>query len=1134
MNGECILNLMKERLVFLDGAMGTVLQQKGFTGNNDCLNLDRPELIRAVHDAYIAAGADIIESNTFSCNRISQQEFGLAGEAAGMAFAGVRLAREAADAAPRKVWVAGSIGPTSKSLSLAPDLSDPAARPYSFDEMVAVYREQAEALLEGGADLILVETCFDALNAKAALSAIPDGVPVIVSVSVGDRSGRTLTGQTLEAFWTSVRHRNLLAFGLNCSLGADELFPLVEEVSCFADVPVICYPNAGLPNEVGGYDQTPEQMAAAVKRMAGKGLVNIVGGCCGTTPAHIEAIRKAVADCPPRALSIIQKKLTVSGLEAVTVDGKESRLALIGERTNVAGSRKFARLIAGGGYDEALEIAALQIEGGARIIDINMDDAMIDGPAAMERFVRYIQNDPAVAKAALMIDSSHWECLLAGLKNAQGKCIVNSLSLKDGEKEFIRKALEIKRLGAAMVVMAFDEAGQAVTYDRKTAIAARAYDLLTKAGIPAEDIIFDVNVLSVGTGIAEHDRYVLDFIEAVRWIKQNLPGVSTSGGISNLSFAFRGNNVVRGAMHAVFLYHAVAAGLDMAIVNPGMLLQYDDIDPYLRRAVEDVILCRDAGATERLVEKAAEYLQAPGESPAATAAPEVTLPPEARLREDLISGRTVTLEKDVLETLEAAGSAVQVIEGPLMAAMEEVGERFGAGRMFLPQVVKSAKVMKEAVAILEPHMGAEADAAVRKPLVINATVKGDVHDIGKNIAGIVLKCNGFEVQDLGVMVDKETILETAVAKNADIIGVSGLITPSLFQMEELCREMTARGMTTPLIVGGATTSALHTAVKLTPLYAHVFHAADASAGAVMAKKLMQDREGFEKEQHAAQDALRATYAARKAPEAAKATPFPAESYLRPEEFSFPDHVGTIPLQDLVPLFDLRLFRTVWGIKGENPDIDAEGQAVLKELIDTKAISVEIAVRFFEASSTGDAIDLGARKLPMLRQETGEGLSLADFVPTEGKGPFGIFALSVQDTHPEGCTCEACRNEYDSMMRRAVKVTLAEAASDWLDREISRHITREGVRVAKPAAGYASCPDHSLKRDILSLLPHNPGIVLTETCSMRPDAAICGFILVHPGARYPEIRHIGPDQYNRYSKARGFSEEEARLFLSHLQ
>ena len=1134
MESACILNLMKERLVILDGAMGTVLQQQGFTGNNDCLNRDRPELIRSVHDAYIAAGADIIETNTFSCNRISQREFGLAAEAAELARAGARIAREAADAAPRKVWVAGSMGPTSKSLSLAPDLSDPAARPYSFDEMAAVYREQAEALLEGGADLILIETCFDALNAKAALSAVPEDVPVIVSVSVGDRSGRTLTGQTLEAFWTSVRHRNLLAFGLNCSLGADELFPLAEEVARFADVPVICYPNAGLPNEVGGYDQTPGQMAATVARMARKGLLNIVGGCCGTTPEHVAAIRNAVADCPPRTIPSIPKKLTVSGLEAVTVDGKENRLTLIGERTNVAGSRKFARLIAAGDYEEALRIAALQIEDGARIIDINMDDAMIDGPAAMERFVRHIQNDPAVAKAALMIDSSHWESLLAGLRNAQGKCIVNSLSLKDGEREFIRKALEIKRLGAAMVVMAFDGEGQAVTYDRKIAIAARAYDLLTRAGIPAEDIIFDVNVLSVGTGIAEHDRYALDFIEAVRWIKANLPGVSTSGGISNLSFAFRGNNVVRGAMHAVFLYHAVDAGLDMAIVNPGMLLRYDDIDPDLRRCVEDVILGRDAGATERLVAKAAEYLQAPDGTPAAETAPEAVRPPEVRLREDLISGRTVTLEKDVLETLETAGSAVRVIEGPLMAAMEEVGERFGAGRMFLPQVVKSARVMKDAVAILEPHMGAEADAAARKPLVINATVKGDVHDIGKNIAGIVLKCNGFEVLDLGVMVDKETILDTAVARKADIIGVSGLITPSLFQMEELCREMAARGMTTPLVVGGATTSALHTAVKLAPLYAHVFHAADASAGAVMAKKLMQDREGFEKEQHAAQEALRATYASRKAPAAVEARRFAPESYLRPEEFSFPDRIGTVPLQELVPLFDWHLFRTVWGVRGENPDIDGEGRSVLLELIDSKSVSVEIAVRFFEASSTGDAIDLGGRKLPMLRQETGDGLSLADYVPSEGKGPFGIFALSVQDTHPEGCTCEACRNDYDSMMRRAVKVTLAEAASEWLDHEIARHVRREGVRIAKPAAGYASCPDHSLKRDILSLLPRNPGIVLTETCSMRPDAAICGFILVHPEAGYPEIRHIGPDQYNRYSKARGFSDEEARLFLSHLQ
>ena len=610
---------LRRAVLRLDGATGTEIQRYTLAeedfrrgvfldtavplkGNNECLNLTRPDVITAVHEAYIAAGADIIETNTFSANRISQKEYGLEAHAREMALAGARIARAAADKAPRKVWVAGSIGPTSKSLTLAPDIARPAERPYSFDEMAASYREQVEALIEGGVDLLLIETAFDALNVKAALYAVETNArndrepfPVIVSVSVGDKSGRTLTGQTLEAFYTAVRHYPLTAFGVNCSLGADGLLPLVKDIASFSDVPVICYPNAGLPNELGGYDQTPAQMAAEMARF--DGLLNIAGGCCGTTPDHI----RAIPALSPAPLKETRNELKVSGLEAYLIDTKKRNFTLIGERTNVAGSRKFARLVAAGDYDAALEVAANQIEGGADIIDINMDDAMLDGPVAMETFVRTLQNDPAVAKAALMIDSSHWECILAGLKNAQGKCIVNSISLKDGEEGFLAKAREIHRLGAAMVVMAFDEVGQATTYEKKIAVCERAYRLLTGIGIPAEDIIFDVNVLSIGTGIPEHDRYGIDFIEAVRWIKQHLPGAYTSGGISNLSFAFRGNNPVRSAMHAVFLYHAIRAGLDMAIVNPGMILQYDDIEPELRTAVEDLILCRDPHATERLM-----------------------------------------------------------------------------------------------------------------------------------------------------------------------------------------------------------------------------------------------------------------------------------------------------------------------------------------------------------------------------------------------------------------------------------------------------------------------------------------------------------------------------------------------------
>ena len=1158
-----LADALRKKVLRLDGAMGTQIQGYGLTeddfrqgafvdtavplkGNNECLNLTRPDVITAVHEAYIAAGADIIETNTFSANRISQKEYGLEAHAREMALAGARI---------RKVWVAGSIGPTSKSLTLAPDIARPAERPYSFDEMAASYREQVEALIEGGVDLLLIETAFDALNVKAALYAVEtrfldsarndkeggsarydknetarndrEPFPVIVSVSVGDKSGRTLTGQTLEAFYTAVRHYPLTAFGVNCSLGADGLLPLVKDIASFCDVPVICYPNAGLPNELGGYDQTPAQMAAEMARF--DRLLNIAGGCCGTTPDHI----KALPALSPAPIKETRKELKVSGLEAYLIDTKKRNFTLIGERTNVAGSRKFARLVAAGDYDAALEVAANQIEGGADIIDINMDDAMLDGPLAMETFVRTLQNDPAVAKAALMIDSSHWECILAGLKNAQGKCIVNSISLKDGEEAFLAKAREIHRLGAAMVVMAFDEEGQATTYEKKIAVCERAYRLLTGIGIPAEDLIFDVNVLSIGTGIPEHDRYGIDFIEAVRWIKQNLPGAYTSGGISNLSFAFRGNNPVRSAMHAVFLYHAIRAGLDMAIVNPGMILQYDDIEPELRTAVEDLILCRNPHATERLMNVIQEQAAViPSEAKESTDPHVGQRPPQddsTLIQQALLTGREEGLAEAVNAARERLGSAVQVIEGPLMAGMEEVGRRFGEGKMFLPQVVKSAKVMKDAVALLEPYMEAGEQAAQR-PVVIHATVKGDVHDIGKNIAGIVLRCNGFEVVDLGVMVDKETILEAAEKHHAALIGVSGLITPSLFQMEELCREMAARGLDTPLFIGGATTSALHTAVKLAPLYDHVFYAPDASAGAVLAKKCLRDRATFEADQHAEQARIRELHEGRKAAPVPVQIGFEPESYIRTLPADIP--LTELPLQELVPLFDWTMFRAVWGVK-ENAELTDEGRAVLDRMVRTGSVSVRLAARFFAARRDGEAIDLGPCRLPMLRQEEAPGRSLADFVPAEGTGPFGLFAISVHThSHPEGCSCEACRNDYDSMMERAVRVTLAEAASTWLDNKLEAALP-EGVRVAKPAAGYASCPDHSLKRDILGMLPEGLDITLTESCAMIPDAAICGFVILHPEAGYPEIRHIGREQYERYKSARGFSPDEARAFLSHL-
>ena len=1261
-----------DRILILDGAMGTMIQRYGLTeadyrgevfgsiskelrGNNECLNLTRPEIIREIHREYIKAGADIIESNTFSANRISQAEYGCADYAAQMAYEGARIARSAADEAAsegRKVWVAGSMGPTSKSLSLSPDVSDPAFRAYSFDQMYQAYREQAEAMIRGGADLILIETCFDALNVKAALYAIStiqmdrlmvpqapsklgltpargwESVPAIVSVSVGDRSGRTLSGQTLEAFYTSVKHYPLLAFGLNCSLGAAEMAPLLEDVAGWCDCLVSCYPNAGLPNEMGGYDQTPSQMAEAVVGLAQKGLVDIVGGCCGTTPEHIAAIAKAVSGLQPHHLSgnsclftddgskkdvpsgnmrcftdesqktgvssgnkgdFTDRSLTVSGLEAVRVDLKKNNFTNVGERTNVAGSRKFARLIAAGEYDQALQIAAKQIEDGATIIDINMDDAMLDSTREMERFVRCISNDPAVAKAALMIDSSHWETILAGLKNAQGKCIVNSISLKEGPEAFVAKAREIRELGAAMVVMAFDEQGQATTYDRKIEICERAYRLLTQeAGVPPEDIIFDVNILSIGTGIEEHARYAVDFIEAVRWIKENLPGALTSGGVSNLSFAFRGNNAVREAMHSAFLYHAIKAGLDMAIVNPSMLQVYDEIEPQLLQCVEDVIFDRDPQATERLIDKASEMLarKEAGAGPTSEVRAEAVRPVGERLRDAILKGRSETLMEDIPGAMKIYGEAVSVIEGPLMEGMESVGRMFGEGKMFLPQVVKAAKVMRDAVDLLQPFMQVGATESVmtgKREVVVIATVKGDVHDIGKNILGIVLTCNGFEVHDLGVMVDKETILSEAERLGADIIGVSGLITPSLYQMEELCREMASRGMTTPLFIGGATTSALHTAVKLAPLYDHVFYGADASASAVLAKRCMMDREVFEKEEHLKQEKIREIYMKNdKAVEqnicatgdthAETATNslsvekgsnearFGYETYLTdcPEDIPAQE----IPAEEVLPYFDWKMFYAIWGVKYGSAVPEAAELMQLRRDAEEELrfgdYKIMLAARFLEGCSDGEVIVSDDAELPMLRQESFKELSLSDFVIPEESGrksPFGVFAISVNKrskAHVEGCSCPACNSRYEDMIGRTVRQTIAEAASKWLSDRIAKELNAEGIKIVKPAAGYSSCPDHTLKIDILKLLGETPdyhehghhecscnhhrkglGITLTESCAMTPEASICGMIFMHPEACYPEIRNISHEQYEKYRSRRNMDAETAKRFLGHL-
>lgn len=1179
---------LSKRILILDGAMGTMLQRKGLQGNSESFNLTNPETIGEIHNEYIEAGADIITTNSFSANSISQSEYNLSEKAGQMAEAAARIARKAADEAPRKIWVAGSVGPTSKSLSLAQNINDPIFRPYSFDGMAEAFEVQIRGLVKGGVDLLLFETCFDALNTKAALYAIghiPEAsdIPIMISASMSDRSGRTLTGQTMEAFYRSVQHCSPLSFGLNCSLGAEEMIPLIAEVASFATCAVSCYPNAGLPNEMGEYDETPSQMAESVRKMALAGSVNIVGGCCGTTPEHIKAVAEAVKGISPRAIPEPDDVLYVSGLESVAVDRKNN-FTNVGERTNVAGSRKFAKLIAAGDYETGLQIAAGQIENGAGIIDINMDDAMLDSRLEMEKFLRYVSNDPAVAKAAIMIDSSHWETLVTGLKNAQGKCIVNSISLKEGEEIFIEKAREINALGAAIIVIAFDEEGQATTYDRKVEICRRAYSLLTsKVGVRPCDIIFDVNVLPVGTGIPEHSRYGIDFIEAVRWIKGNLPGCRTSGGISNLSFSFRGNNTVREAMHSVFLYHAISAGLDMGIVNPGMLRVYDEIEPGLLKCVEDVILDSDAEATDRLIEKASRILDeknsvgvsARPEGPEATCAARpvrengrlaasggaltgaessnissvaepVETTVEERLVRALVKGDSSGLERDINECLTLYDKPVEIIDGPLMSGMARVGELFGAGKMFLPQVVKSAKTMKNAVALLQPYIeerGGESE--VRKPRIVFATVKGDVHDIGKNITEIVLSCNGFEIVDLGVMVPKETILEKAAECSADLIGVSGLITPSLYQMEEICKEMTARGLDTPLLVGGAAASALHTAVRLAPLYGHVFYGQDASASAVLANQLITDREGTEAAEHKKQEHLRKLYAQSSQKKAGHkpVEPFPAFSFIKGEPF------GNISgkrlgIEEVEPFFDWNMFAAIWGIKSgtghdELRKLHADAHKEIDRLKDGNACQITISARFDGCHSEGDDIVSKDFRLPMLRQE-GE-RSLADFVPPKEYGfesPMGMFAISVRtESHPSGCDCPACGTEYGPMLTRAVRLTLAEAASEWLSRHIHKELPSEfsGAKVIKPAAGYSSCPDHTLKRDILRLLPESErlGITLLDSCAMIPDASICGLIFIHPDATYPEIRRVSQKAIDEYARRRGMSDSEKARFLGHL-
>ena len=1135
---------LQDRIYILDGATGTALQQFWLTetdfrgeefaqhpiplkGNNDVLNITRPDVIRQVHQNYIDAGADIIETNTFNANAISQTEYGCSAWVERFNLEGARLAKETASACKeRKIYVAGSIGPTDKSLTLAPDPDQPTYRIVDFDTLANAYASQVTALIEGGVDLLLVETIYDGLNAKAALYAIAKvqeekgtHLPVMLSATVNDKSGRTLTGQSLEALFTSLSHYPILSFGLNCSFGAKELHHFLRELAPRIPCYISIYPNAGLPNEMGEYDESPEFTALCLQDMAKEGLINIAGGCCGTTPEHIRAIAKALKDIPPRKVPTSNHQLKVSGLDTVLVDKELNNFINIGERTNVAGSAKFARLIREKNYTEAATIARKQIEAGASIIDINMDYAMLDGTAEMERFVRIISNEPDIAKAAFMIDSSKWETILTGLKNTQGKCIVNSISLKEGEKDFLYKAKEIQRLGAAVVVMAFDEEGQATTYQRKIDICQRAYDLLTsQAGFTPENIIFDVNILAIGTGIEEHNNYAVDYIEAVRWIKQNLKGCRTSGGVSNLSFSFRGNNTVREAMHSVFLYHAIRAGLDMAIVNPAMLQVYDEIDPVLLKAVEDVILNRTPEATETLITLAEKYKETKGEVKTVQQEEWRNRPLEERLGHALIKGITDYLTEDLQEALTHYASPVEIIEEPLMKGMERVGQFFWEGKMFLPQVVKSAKVMKEAVHILQPEIerhNASGKNVTRRPRIVLATVKGDVHDIGKNIVNIVLTCNNLDVIDLGVMVDNQSIVKAAKEHEADIIGVSGLITPSLGEMENLCELLQKEQLQVPLLVGGATTSTVHTAVKLAPKYDYcVVSGGDASRTVGIIKRLLNDRENYIREIKAEQENIRTLYNQHQQKqisleEARRRAPRYDWEHVEPTTFG--EHnllVKRLNLEDLVERIDWTPFFHFWGFKGKYPEIiytndeaDRTYQAALDMLgkvIAGNEFDVSIIVRFFDAYSEHEDIVLdGQYRFTMPRQQADlkECLSLADFViPKEkGIGSVGLFCLKVQDDHQ----CNDCR-DFEHLLRGSLCARLAEACAEWMQEQVN-----EGTHIIRPAFGYPTCPDHAMKKlafDILNA-PAQIGVRLTEGYSIYPSTSLCGMLISHPKAKY---------------------------------
>lgn len=1198
-----LIQELEKRILILDGAMGTQIQSYALTeedykgqpfidhptplkGNNDLLVLSQPHIIKEIHENYLKAGADLIETNTFNATSISQADYDTQHLAYRINYEGAKLAREVADyytaLTPEKPrYVVGSIGPTNKTLSMSPDVENPGFRSVNFDEVFDAYVEQITGLIEGGSDLLLIETIFDTHNARAALMACESvflqkdiTLPIMLSVTLTDKSGRTLSGQTLKAFCASLESDYILSVGLNCAFGAKDLIPYVKELARISPYYISVHPNAGLPNQLGEYDELPHQTAALLEELAIDASLNIVGGCCGTTPAHIEAIAKMMMSYPPHQRTPYQHNTVVAGLEALTIS-KEINFVNIGERTNVAGSRKFARLIREKKYDEALAIAASQVENGAQVIDINFDDGLLDGHAEMIHFLRLIASEPDICKVPIMIDSSKWEIIEAGLKSIQGKPIVNSISLKNGEAEFLALAHKVKSYGAAVVVMAFDEKGQADTFERKTNIAKRAYDLLVhEVGIRPENIIFDVNILAIATGISEHDRYAIDFIEAVRWIKANLPHAKTSGGLSNLSFSFRGNNLIREAMHSAFLYHAIKAGLDMAILNPGMIQIYDSIDPTLLSKVEDVLFAKHPDATEDLLTYASGLSQDETTTEATQLAWRMD-PVGKRLSTALVKGTTTYIDEDLKEARTEYPNAISIIEGPLMDGMKIVGDLFGDGKMFLPQVVKSARVMKKAVAYLLPFIEEENTEGTTTSAgkILLATVKGDVHDIGKNIVSVVLQCNNFEVIDLGIMVPPEVIIQTAIEENVDLIGLSGLITPSLDEMVTLATLLEEKDFDIPLLIGGATTSVLHTALKIAPCYSHpVVYSKDATKGVESAKALMDAAtkpsyirdlyKEYERVKSVSKQYVSPLVSYKDAILGQQVVDFDPSTVYTPKTLG--RHKITATIEELRPYIDWTFFFTAWEMKKRYPQIlddpivgeeasklYADANAFLDELSANHSLGIKGVYSINEAWSEGDDIVLlhegTTYRFYNFRQqkENSAYLSLSDFIaPKESPikdyiGGFAVTAGIGLDALVK--TYEADHDDYKSLMVKVLADRLAEAFAEKLHEDIRQFywgyapneaLSKEDLLQAKyqgirPAFGYPSLIDHSEKRTLFQWLDATDSteIQLTESDMMHPGASVCGLYFAHPQSRYFDLFHIGQDQVTAYAHRKGVPIEE---------